>query len=66
MITMTVGIGLRGQIRKGLEILQFEKEIDSFLETKSFLESEFRVKGATRVAVRRMEHWNRQINQPAS
>jgi hypothetical protein len=63
MITMTVGALVRGQIRKGLEILKFEDEIEAFHETKGFFESEFRVKGASGVAIRRMQYWKRQLDQ---
>ncbi len=63
MITITVGVILRGQIRKGLEILKFEDEIEAFPESKGLFESEFRIKGASGVAIRRMRYWQRQIEQ---
>lgn len=63
MITMTAGAIVQGQIRKGLELLQFEGEISAFHETKGFLESEFHVKDASRAAIRRMQYWQRQLEQ---
>lgn len=63
MITMTAGAIVRGQIRKGLEILKFEGEIEAFHETKGFFESEFRVRRASSVAIRRMQQWQRRLDQ---
>ncbi|NTF23581.1 hypothetical protein G6L37_34990 [Agrobacterium rubi] len=61
MITMIVGVLIRGQIRKGLEMLKASNEIVSYRETKSLLESKFTVEGATPLAVRQMSSWKRQI-----
>lgn len=63
MITMTAGAMVRGEIRRGLELLQFEGEISAFHESKRFLDSDFHVRGASRAAIRRMQYWERQLEQ---
>jgi hypothetical protein len=63
MITMTAGAMVRGEIRRGLELLQFEGEISAFHESKRFLDSDFHVRKASRAAIRRMQYWERQLEQ---
>lgn len=62
MHTMTAGLLHRGELREYLKVLQFKGEISAFHESKTFLDSEFLIRGASRAALIVLNRMAKRIN----
>jgi hypothetical protein len=59
--SLEVGALLRGQVRRYLEKAKFEGELEEWKEIKSFLSSEFLIRGGSKEVHETLDAWVEQV-----